>query len=197
MAKVRATFLRSARSDGSLDRDQRRTPKVPSPQKRAKSTRLEHSGHGPRSLWRTVCHEGPALHRRHAHVASGPHARAPCLRRRPRAQDQRLGRPGRGGRALDHRSCRSLSLVARDWRGSMRLVGTRTLLVDDLRPTASSRMVLGRLATGSGVSTRSCSRMPAPTRRPRARSATVSSERDVTRVGQSAARHRRCISSAR
>jgi hypothetical protein len=46
----------------------------------------------------------------------------------------------------------SVSLVARDWRGSMRLVGSRTLLVDDLRPTASSRMVLGRVATDGRLS---------------------------------------------
>jgi len=46
----------------------------------------------------------------------------------------------------------SVSLVARDWRGSMRLIGTRTLLVDDLRPTASSRTVLGRVATDGRLS---------------------------------------------
>lgn len=39
------------------------------------------------------------------------------------------------------------SLVARDWRGSMKLVGDRTMLVDDLRPAANSRMVVGRLST--------------------------------------------------
>lgn len=41
----------------------------------------------------------------------------------------------------------SASLVARDWRGSMKLVGDRTMLVDDLRPTANSRMVVGRVST--------------------------------------------------
>jgi len=41
----------------------------------------------------------------------------------------------------------SASLVARDWRGSMKLVGDRTMLVDDLRPTANTRMVVGRLST--------------------------------------------------
>lgn len=45
------------------------------------------------------------------------------------------------------------SLVARDWRGSMRIVGDRTMLVDDLRPTASNRMVMARLATDARFST--------------------------------------------
>ena len=44
------------------------------------------------------------------------------------------------------------SLVARDWRGSTRLVGNRTMLVDDLRPTASNRMVFARLATDARFS---------------------------------------------
>lgn len=39
------------------------------------------------------------------------------------------------------------SIVARDWRGSLKIVGERTMLVDDLRPTASNRMVMGRVAT--------------------------------------------------
>jgi hypothetical protein len=38
-------------------------------------------------------------------------------------------------------------VVARDWRGSTKLVGDRRMLVDDLRPTASHRMVMGRVAT--------------------------------------------------
>ena len=37
-----------------------------------------------------------------------------------------------------------VSVVARDWRGSLRVAG-RTTLVDDLRPSASNRMVLLRL----------------------------------------------------
>jgi hypothetical protein len=45
------------------------------------------------------------------------------------------------------------SIVARDWRGSMKIVGDRTLLVDDLRPTASNRMVVGRLATDARLTT--------------------------------------------
>jgi hypothetical protein len=39
------------------------------------------------------------------------------------------------------------SVVARDWRGSMKLVGDRAMLVDTLRPTASHRMIMGRIAT--------------------------------------------------
>lgn len=45
------------------------------------------------------------------------------------------------------------SIVARDWRGSMKIVGARTMLVDDLRPTASQRMVMGRLSTDGRLST--------------------------------------------
>jgi hypothetical protein len=41
------------------------------------------------------------------------------------------------------------SVVARDWRGSMKIIGARTMLVDDLRPTASNRMVMGRVATNA------------------------------------------------
>ncbi|MDB4935711.1 MAG: hypothetical protein JWP87_2683 [Labilithrix sp.] len=46
-----------------------------------------------------------------------------------------------------------LALVARDWRGSMQIVGDRTMLVDDLRPTASNRMVVARLHTDARIST--------------------------------------------
>jgi len=45
------------------------------------------------------------------------------------------------------------SVVARDWHGSMRLMGDHTLVVDDLRATASNRMVVARLATDSRIST--------------------------------------------
>lgn len=45
------------------------------------------------------------------------------------------------------------SLVARDWRGSMKIAGQRTMLVDELRPTASNRMVVARLATGGRFTT--------------------------------------------
>jgi hypothetical protein len=41
------------------------------------------------------------------------------------------------------------SLVARDWRGSMKVAG-RTVLIDDLRPAASHRMVFLRIAAGAG-----------------------------------------------
>lgn len=40
------------------------------------------------------------------------------------------------------------TLVVRDWRGSTKLAGQRTMLVDELRPTASTRMLVGRVATG-------------------------------------------------
>jgi hypothetical protein len=45
------------------------------------------------------------------------------------------------------------SLIARDWRGSMKLAGQRTMLVDELRPSASNRMVVGRIATGGRFAT--------------------------------------------
>ena len=45
------------------------------------------------------------------------------------------------------------SLVARDWRGSLQVVGSHSMLIDDLRPTASNRMAVGRIATaGSHLS---------------------------------------------
>lgn len=46
-----------------------------------------------------------------------------------------------------------LSLVARDWRGSVRIAGDRKLLVDDLRPTASNRLVVARVATDARLTT--------------------------------------------
>lgn len=38
------------------------------------------------------------------------------------------------------------SLVARDWRGSLKVAG-RTMLIDDLRPAASHRMVFARIVS--------------------------------------------------
>lgn len=56
------------------------------------------------------------------------------------------------GTAAEHPTFMELvpnaSVVARDWRGSMKIAGHRTLLVDELRPTASNRMVVARVATG-------------------------------------------------
>lgn len=43
------------------------------------------------------------------------------------------------------------SLIARDWRGSMKVAG-RTMLLDDLRPSASQRMVLLRVASDARLS---------------------------------------------
>lgn len=45
------------------------------------------------------------------------------------------------------------ALVARDWRGSTSLAGQRTMLVDELRPTASNRMLVGRVMTGGRFTT--------------------------------------------
>lgn len=43
------------------------------------------------------------------------------------------------------------SLVARDWKGSMKVAG-RTMLLDDLRPAASQRMVLFRIESDARLS---------------------------------------------
>jgi hypothetical protein len=43
------------------------------------------------------------------------------------------------------------SLVARDWRGSLKVAG-RTMLIDDLRPAASHRMVIARIASDARLS---------------------------------------------
>ena len=50
-------------------------------------------------------------------------------------------------------SAPTLSLVARDWHGSLRIAGDRKLLVDDLRPTASSRLIVARIATDARLTT--------------------------------------------
>lgn len=39
------------------------------------------------------------------------------------------------------------SVVARDWRGSLQVLGAHSMLIDDVRPTASNRMVMGRLTS--------------------------------------------------
>jgi hypothetical protein len=41
----------------------------------------------------------------------------------------------------------NVSVVVRDWRGSMKIMGERTMLLDDLRPTASNRMAVIRIST--------------------------------------------------
>ena len=45
------------------------------------------------------------------------------------------------------------SVVARDWHGSMKIVGDRTMLLDEARPAASNRMIVGRLATEARLTT--------------------------------------------
>lgn len=47
----------------------------------------------------------------------------------------------------------SLSLVVRDWHGSVKIAGDRKLLVDDLRPTSSNRLVVARVATDAQLTT--------------------------------------------
>ena len=43
------------------------------------------------------------------------------------------------------------SLIARDWRGSLKVAG-RTMLIDDLRPAASHRMAIARSASDARLS---------------------------------------------
>ena len=43
-----------------------------------------------------------------------------------------------------------ISLVARDWRGAMGVVGERSLLSDSFRLTRSSRMIVGRVMLETG-----------------------------------------------
>jgi hypothetical protein len=81
-------------------------------------------------------------------VASEPTASVPPTAGRPASEAV-------GALAVDGESFLRLSpratVVARDWRGSVRVLGDRTL-VDDVRPTASNRMIVGRIATASALS---------------------------------------------
>jgi hypothetical protein len=44
------------------------------------------------------------------------------------------------------------SILLRDWRGSFRLAGAPTNVIDDVRPSASNRMVIARLEGGARLS---------------------------------------------
>ena len=95
--------------------------------------------------WLTAGAAGPT-------VASEPTARAPLTAERlvSEAEAEAEGRSGMGGALLRLSPCGSV--IARDWRGSVKLLGNRMLLVDELRPTGSNRTVVGRIATDSRLS---------------------------------------------
>jgi hypothetical protein len=83
-------------------------------------------------------------------VASDPTTRSTADA--PTAERARLGRAPDAEHEPLFDLSPNASIVARDWRGSMKIVGARTMLVDNLRPTASNRMVMGRIATDAKVS---------------------------------------------
>jgi hypothetical protein len=90
-------------------------------------------------------------------VASDPTTHGVAAERSTTAERNVAGngseQPGAEQRSLFDFGLPIASIVARDWRGSMKIVGDRTLLVDDLRPTASNRMVVARLASEGRVTT--------------------------------------------
>ena len=79
-------------------------------------------------------------------VASEPTMRAPPTAERAVSEEE--GRSGVEGKAPVDLIPRG-SVVVRDWHGSRHLFGDQALVVDELRPTASTRMLVGRLVTGS------------------------------------------------
>jgi hypothetical protein len=99
---------------------------------------------GEAERWLTAAAAGPT-------VASDPTAHGASTERGATAQRDVAERTEE--RPFVDFSSPHVALVARDWRGSMQLVGNRTMLVDDLRPTASNRMVVARLATDARLST--------------------------------------------
>jgi hypothetical protein len=102
---------------------------------------------GEAERWLTMAMAGPT-------AASDPSNRG--VSEGAKTAERELSKPAAIGpeeRALIDFAAPSVSLVARDWHGSMRLMGDRSLVLDDLRATASNRMVVTRLATDSRLST--------------------------------------------
>jgi hypothetical protein len=103
---------------------------------------------GEAERWLTRAAAGPT-------VASEPNTHAGSSREGASTAERELAPPSALGaeqKPLFDLSAPSASVVARDWHGSMRLMGDRTLVLDDLRATASNRMVLARIATDSRIS---------------------------------------------
>jgi hypothetical protein len=104
---------------------------------------------GEAERWLTAAAAGPT-------AASDPNNHGGVAREGSSTAERDLVEPSSAGAehsALMDLSAPSVSVVARDWHGSMRLMGDRTLVLDDLRATASNRMVLTRLATDGRLST--------------------------------------------
>ena len=97
--------------------------------------------------WLSAAAAGPTVGSEPAVVGSAREGSATAESERARAMPVADERP-----FVDF-SSPNVSLVARDWRGSFKLAGDRTLLVDDLRPTASNRLVVVRLATDARLTT--------------------------------------------
>lgn len=104
---------------------------------------------GEAERWLTAATAGPT-------AASDPSNHGGIAREGASTAERDLAKPSSMGaeqQAFIDFSAPSLSVVARDWHGSMRLMGDRTLVLDDLRATASNRMVVTRLATDARLST--------------------------------------------
>jgi hypothetical protein len=97
--------------------------------------------------WLSAAAAGPTVGSDTSTVGPARDANATAERRAPQTTPLSKEKP-----FVDF-SSPNVSLVARDWRGSFKLVGDRTLLVDDLRPTASNRLVVVRLATDARLTT--------------------------------------------
>lgn len=104
---------------------------------------------GEAERWLTMAAAGPT-------AASDPTSHGGVAREGASTAERELAKPSTIGteqQAFVDFTAPTLSVVARDWHGSMRLMGDRTLVLDDLRATASNRMVVTRLATEARLST--------------------------------------------
>ena len=104
---------------------------------------------GQAELWLKRAAAGPT-------AASDPARHGGTEREGSSTAERELGPPealGAEQKPLFQLTAVSASVVARDWHGSMRLMGDHTLVLDDLRATASNRMVLARVATDARIST--------------------------------------------
>ena len=104
---------------------------------------------GEAERWLTRAAAGPT-------VASEPINQGGMAREGTSTAERELAKPvtlGAEQKPLLDFSSPSASIIARDWHGSIRLMGDRTLVLDELRATASNRMVMARLATDARIST--------------------------------------------
>ncbi|MDB5213469.1 MAG: hypothetical protein JWO86_1396 [Myxococcaceae bacterium] len=104
---------------------------------------------GEAERWLAAATAGPT-------AASDPSNHGGVAREGASTAEREVAKPNAIGaeqQALIDFSSPTLSVVARDWHGSMRIMGDRTLVLDDLRATSSNRMVVTRLATDARLST--------------------------------------------